>query len=139
MALPGPDAPDVGDPSLVLVVEDEFLILLNTVEDLNECGYWTIEASSGAEAIAAAKVAGAALRVALIDLGLPDRSGEAVAEELRSMTPGVRILFATGQADRELRQRYASDANVGFLDKPYTRGMLTAQLTRLGVSPYSKG
>ncbi len=139
MALLGPDAAKFGDPPLVLVVEDEFLILLNTVEDLNECGYWTIEASSGAEAIAAAKVAGAALRVALIDLGLPDRSGEAVAEELRSMTPGVRILFATGQADSELRQRYASDTNVGFLDKPYTRGTLTAQLVRLGVDAYSKG
>lgn len=139
MALLGPDAPEVGDPPLVLVVEDEFLILLNTVEDLNECGYWTIEASSGAEAIASAKVAGAALRVALIDLGLPDRSGEAVAEELRSMTPGVRILFATGQADRELRLRYASDTNVGFLDKPYTSGMLMAHLVRLGVDAYSKG
>lgn len=116
-----------------LIVEDEPLILLNTVDDLKDLGCNPIEAATGDAAFAAAQVAGDHLTAAIIDLGLPDCRGDALAHKLRALRPELPILFVSGSIDADLRRSFAGDRRVAFLEKPYTPAALKSALTGIGV------
>jgi DNA-binding NarL/FixJ family response regulator len=75
---------------------------------------------------------GKALDLAVLDLGLPDRSGDALVRELRELAPDLPILLASGQDDAALRRRFAAERQIGILQKPYTNEALRAAIAELG-------
>jgi len=104
----------------VLMVEDEILIQMMVVEELKEAGIEVEASTTAAEALQRLRLLRGEIDVAIVDLGLPDRRGDVLASEMRSLYPHLPILFATGASEEELRARYANDARVGFISKPYT-------------------
>lgn len=49
----------------------------------------------------------------LLDLGLPDFSGEEVLRQIKAYLPGIKVVIVTGENDEELRKRvitYGCDA-----------------------------
>jgi DNA-binding response OmpR family regulator len=73
----------------------------------------------------------AALDLVVLDMGLPDRSGDVVIRELRDLVPGLPILLASGQNDAVLRSRFATEWRIGVLPKPYTAEALQAAIAEL--------
>jgi DNA-binding response OmpR family regulator len=116
-------------PSRVLIVEDEMLVRMFAVDALEDSGFQVLQAGDAAEAIAALTGADE-LQAVIVDMGLPDRSGDQLAAEMRAQR---RDLIASGRSERELKDRFASDSRVGVLVKPYTASMLVGALSSLGV------
>lgn len=120
-------------PTCVLFVEDEVLVRMFAVDSLEEAGFRVEQAGSANEALARLQALQSQVTAIVIDLGLPDRPGDEVASEMRTLLPGVPILIASGRSERELRQRFALDERVAIMVKPYTGPMLIDALASLGV------
>ncbi len=101
----------------VLVVEDERKLRDFVRSYLERAGYTVLSTGSGAEAITMA--AGAAPDLVVLDLGLPDVPGEAVARELRaaSATP---ILMLTAKSTQEDRIRGLELGADDYVTKPFS-------------------
>jgi PAS domain S-box-containing protein len=81
-------------PLNILIVEDDVLIRMSTVDMLNEIGHNSIEAGSAEEGLQALERE--KLDIVLTDLGLPGMSGEVFAQLVRQRRPELPIIFATG-------------------------------------------
>jgi DNA-binding response OmpR family regulator len=101
----------------VLVVEDERKLRDFIRSYLERAGYTVLSTSSGAEAITLA--AEAAPDLVILDLGLPDVDGEAVARELRS-TSEISILMLTAKAGEEDRIRGLELGADDYVTKPFS-------------------
>jgi DNA-binding response OmpR family regulator len=119
-------------PPRVLIVEDEMLVRMFAVDALEDVGFHVLQAGDAAEAIAA--LAGSdPVQAVIVDMGLPDRTGDQLAAEMRAERKDLPILIASGRSERELKDRFASDPRVGVLVKPYTASMLVGALDSLGI------
>jgi DNA-binding response OmpR family regulator len=119
-------------PPCILIVEDEMLVRMFAVDALEDVGFQVLQAGDATEAMTA--LAGADhVEAVIIDMGLPDRTGDQLAAEMRAQSQELPILIASGRSERELKDRFASDARVGVLVKPYTASMLVGALDSLGV------
>ena len=79
----------------VLLAEDEFLIRAVVVDALNSAGLDCIEAATGQAALDV--VTGTApLAAIIVDIGLPDMSGEKVIEAALQHRPDVPIIRCSG-------------------------------------------
>jgi CheY-like chemotaxis protein len=117
----------------VLIVEDEVLVRMFAVDALEDAGFRVEQAGNGADAMAKVRQLQSQLSAVVIDLGLPDRSGDEVAAEIRGALALVPILIASGRSEKELKERFAVDSRVGIMVKPYTGPMLIESLAVLGV------
>ena len=118
----------------ILIVEDEMLVRMFAVDALEDAGFQVEQAGSAAEALTCVDKLGSELDALIIDLGLPDRSGDQLAAELRTSKVDMPILIASGRSEREIRDRFAHDARIGILVKPYTASMLIDALEKVGVN-----
>ena len=121
-------------PPCVLVVEDEVLIRMVTVDTLETLGFKVEEAGSATEAVNKLKL-GTRIDVALVDMGLPDRKGDVLVGELRELQPKLRIVIASGYSPANLKKRVTEDQLTRFLGKPYDGRQLEAMLKDLGIDP----
>jgi DNA-binding response OmpR family regulator len=117
----------------ILIVEDELLVRMFAVDALEDAGYQVEQAGTAADAMRALEQLGNEVQAIIIDLGLPDRSGDHLATELRQLRSDLPIVIASGRSEREVRDRFATDPHIGVLAKPYTAAMLVDALEKLGV------
>jgi signal transduction histidine kinase/DNA-binding response OmpR family regulator len=120
-------------PSRILVVDDEALLQMLVVDVLEAAGCQSETASSFLEAIAKFQIFAAELSAAILDVGLPDRSGEELAAEIRRARPDLPIILATGFADDGMRRRYSADPKISVVTKPFDPDALVKELRRLGA------
>ena len=81
--------------SSVLLAEDEFLIRAVVVDALGAIGLKCIEAATGQAALDVL-TGKAALSAIIVDIGLPDMSGEKVIEAALEHRPDVPIIRCSG-------------------------------------------
>ncbi|MBV7585925.1 response regulator [Pseudomonas sp. PDM33] len=98
-----PDVPvtpseSIGQQLCVLVVEDNDLVRMLTVEVLEEIGYQVLQAEDAEEALPILQ-GDTAIHLLLTDVGLPGMNGEELASAAREARPELPILFATGFAE----------------------------------------
>jgi DNA-binding response OmpR family regulator len=101
----------------VLVVEDERRLRELVRSYLERAGYSVLSTESGAEAITLA--AGGAPDLVVLDLRLPDVSGEVVAQELRATGP-IPILMLTAKSGHEDRIRGLELGAADYVTKPFS-------------------
>jgi CheY-like chemotaxis protein len=118
----------------ILVVEDEFLVRLFAVDALEDAGFRVIQTGTAAEAMQALRAA-PEVRAALVDVGLPDRTGDQLAAEIHAMRADLPIIIASGRSGRELREQFAGNPRISILVKPYTAPLLLEVLANAGVEP----
>jgi DNA-binding response OmpR family regulator len=121
------------DPVRILLVEDEPLISLVTAELLSDAGFLVEEAASATEAVAKLRDATSRFAAAIVDLGLPDRSGDVLAKEIHQLDADLPIVIASGRDRQEVARMFGDDARVGFVGKPYDAAALLDALCVLGV------
>lgn len=86
-------------PSLVpplLVVEDDAIVRMLTVEVLEALGYAVVEAKDAESALRILQRPEQTLTLMMTDIGLPDMDGKALAIKAREVRPLLPILFASG-------------------------------------------
>ena len=114
----------------VLLVEDEVLVAALAVDALEELGYQTLEVTT---ARAAREIAAGAekLAFAVVDIGLPDSRGDALALELRRLREGLPIIIATGYDGAHVDERLRDHPRTAVLGKPYDIGQLQAAIASI--------
>jgi DNA-binding NarL/FixJ family response regulator len=112
-------------PTRILIVEDDFLIAMQTEAALTEAGFHVVgTATTAEEAMALARQERPLL--AVMDIRLASaRDGIDAAKELFSDL-NIRCIFATAHDDPHIRRRAEPCAPLGWLAKPYTMASLVA-------------
>lgn len=109
----------------ILLVEDEYLVAVAQTEALTNAGYLVHPVTDGASAIAVARAVG--LSAAIIDMGLPDCSGDHVARQLRARYPLLPILICTG-CDSTASSTETKSIGVCIVEKPIDDSELISKL-----------
>ena len=101
-------------PLVVLAVDDDSLVLMNTAAMLEDLGHTVFEASSGQQAL---DVLRRAERIDLVvtDQAMPRMTGIQLAEAMRAERPNLPIILATGYAELPP----GSDTTLPRLAKPF--------------------
>ena len=136
-AVTGPAQPLRGSGELVLVVEDEASIREATRRVLAGHGYRVLTAACGEEALAIAAREPEPLDVLLTDVMMPNMLGTEVADRLRGMQPGLRVLFMSGYAQGTLQSgaQSATGPEMELLEKPFTHPDLLAKVREVLTAP----
>jgi DNA-binding NarL/FixJ family response regulator len=114
---------DESSSARVLIVEDDFLIAMQSEEALTAAGFDVKgPAATAEEAVSMAIHDRPALVVMDIRLA-GKRDGIDAAREIFEVS-GIRCIFATAHDDAETRERAAPYAPYGWLSKPYTMASL---------------
>jgi two-component system, OmpR family, KDP operon response regulator KdpE len=113
------------DKSLILLIEDEVQMRRFLRVSLVSNGYRLVEADTGKDGLAQA--AARAPELILLDLGLPDQDGLAVAQSVREWsTVPIIVISARGSEDQKIQ---ALDAGADdFVTKPFGVGELLARI-----------
>ncbi len=131
-AAPSGTALKANEPPCVLVVEDEALIRMVTVDTLETLGFQVAEAGSATEAVNMLR-SRKTIVAALIDMGLPDRKGDVLVGELRQIKPELGVIVASGYSADNIKKRVAEDHITKLLPKPYDGRQLEAALKSIGL------
>jgi two-component system cell cycle sensor histidine kinase/response regulator CckA len=111
---------------LVLVVDDEAPIREIERRILEKGGYRVVEAASGTEAFARIEH-GPAPDLMIVDLEMPEMSGEELVKRVHASRGQLKVLYVTGNIDRLLDVRELAWEGEAFLDKPFSaKGLLEA-------------
>lgn len=100
----------------VLLVEDNRPLAENWGELLEELDVSVEIAASAADGLASAKASRPAL--AIVDVGLPDKSGIVLLQELHQRYPGTEVILVTGQATLQNAMDAIRLGAFGYLLKP---------------------
>jgi PAS domain S-box-containing protein len=113
-----------GGHERILLVEDEVGVRALAASILTENGYRVWPASCGAEARQIAAVHGHAIDLLLTDVVMPDITGPRLAAQLRTICPGLRVLYTSGYTDNVIVHNGMLDPGVAYLQKPFTPALL---------------
>jgi CheY-like chemotaxis protein len=112
----------------ILLVEDEETVRGLTRTFLMQAGYKVLDAKSGEDAIRLCRAYDGPIDLLLTDVVMPEVSGKEVADRLLELRPGTRVLFMSGYTDEAIVQHGVLDANVEFIQKPFTWVGLTRKI-----------
>jgi CheY-like chemotaxis protein len=109
----------------ILLTEDEFLIRAVMVETFTQAGFTCVEASTGG---AAMKILAGdqPLNAIVVDIGLPDMSGDEVIAAAHRLRPGIPVVRCSGD-----RGTPGALPSVHVFDKPYLPAELCRFVTAL--------
>ncbi|HEX2672084.1 MAG TPA: PAS domain-containing protein [Polyangiaceae bacterium] len=116
---------------LVLLVDDDSRVRLVTTLLLRNLGFEVLEAVSGRDAIAQFTRRASEVRFVMLDVTMPDLSGDHVLRELRKLRSNVPVLLCSGYSEEEMRNRFDSKDIENFVQKPYLLNTLKAHIRHL--------
>ena len=85
-------------PGRILLVEDEALIQMLATDYLEEAGFTVETAGSATEAMNKLALMPGGVDAVVLDIGLPDRRGEALFREIRALIPRFRSCLRRARA-----------------------------------------
>jgi signal transduction histidine kinase len=108
-----------GAGQTVLIVDDDDGVRATLRRLLELFDFVVVEAEGGR---AAARMAEAKpeIRLVILDMTMPEMSGEATFRELRRIRPEVPVILSSGYDEVEASRRFVSKGLAGFLQKPFT-------------------
>jgi PAS domain S-box-containing protein len=118
--------PEPSRTATILVVDDDPLVAMSTVDMLEDLGHKVIEANSADQALRILD-AGKEIDLLLTDQAMPGMTGVELAKIARRKRPLLPILLATGYTDLPAGQKI----DLPRLSKPYMQTELRDQIDRL--------
>ena len=112
----------------ILLVEDEIGVRALAKRVLAQKGYRVLEASDGAIALRLAAGHVGEIDLVLTDVAMPNLGGRGMVEELKELSPGIRVLFMSGYSKEEVFPGKDVAARMPYLQKPFTSETLFAEV-----------
>jgi PAS domain S-box-containing protein len=113
-------------PMTVMAVDDDSLVLMNTVLMLEDLGHTVIEANSAAEALKRLEH-GPLPDVLITDHAMPQMTGAELAKQLAERHPELNVILATGYAELP----GGEGAGLARLSKPFSQDQLNEALANI--------
>ena len=114
----------------ILVLEDEANIRSFVVLNLNRAGYETIEAGTGEEALEQLRL-NPDVRMALLDIMLPDMDGFEVCRRIRASNSKIGIIMLTARTQEMDKVTGFMTGADDYVTKPFSPAELTARVDAL--------
>ena len=114
----------------ILVLEDENSIRSFVVINLRRAGFEPVEAATGAEALERFKEF-PDIRVALLDVMLPDTDGFEVCRRLRAMDSKMGIIMLSAKSQEMDKLTGLGSGADDYVTKPFSTAELTARIDAL--------
>jgi two-component system, cell cycle sensor histidine kinase and response regulator CckA len=115
----------------VLLVEDEDGVRTMALMALQNCGYITLAASNGQEAMRLLRSHVGPVDIMITDVVMPGMSGTELAEGARLLRPLMKVMYVSGYTDDSVVRHGLLHADVAFLQKPYTPASLGRKLRQV--------
>jgi len=117
----------------ILLVDDDETVRIMTRDMLTSAGYLVTTAVDGVECIEVYSSRPAEFDLVLLDLVMPRLGGRHAFHGLRRLDPQVRVILASGFAEKSAVADLLSDGLCGFLNKPFRRGQLLDMVAAAGL------
>ena len=114
----------------ILVLEDEANIRSFVVLNLNRAGYETVEAGTGEEALEQLRL-NPDVRMALLDIMLPDMDGFEVCRRIRASNSKIGIIMLTARTQEMDKVTGFMTGADDYVTKPFSPAELTARIDAL--------
>jgi signal transduction histidine kinase len=115
---------------VILVVEDEDRVRQMSVQLLKDLGYTVIHASDAKRALAMLET-DVSFDLLFTDVVMPDMNGKQLADRVRELRPGVKVLYTTGYTRNAVIHNGMLDRDVSFLPKPFTIQQLATKVRQV--------
>jgi CheY-like chemotaxis protein len=102
-----------------MFVEDEELLLQMVSFLLESKGYKVLCARDGLEAVNIFLSHKQEIALVITDMGLPVMTGTDEFKKLREIDPNVKVIFASGFFEPDIKSELQKDGDNGFIQKPY--------------------
>ncbi len=103
----------------VLVVEDEDAVRRVAERILTSAGYNVITAANSGEALLECERHEGEIQLLVTDVVMPKMSGKELADRLRKVTPGLKVLYMSGYTDDTIIQHGVLTRGTHFISKPF--------------------
>lgn len=115
--MPGPPK---GGNEIVLLVEDGAPVQEIAFRTLTDYGYLVLAYGSAEEALKGLVENRHEPHLLVADIGLPGMDGIDLAQKVRSLLPGIKVLLISGYTERALERNQLLDGKTKLLAKPFT-------------------
>lgn len=118
----------VGAGEVVLVADDDELIRRMIERLLRGAGYEVIVAADGREAVRLFTEHQGRIKLALLDIVMPEMGGRVASERMRAIDPKVPFVFTSGYTMSIQDTEFVQDPSRRFLPKPFNAGQLLREV-----------
>ncbi len=112
----------------ILIVDDDDAVRIAASRILRSTGLSVIAAADGAEAVRLYQERGHAIDAVLLDVTMPQMSGERAWRALRSLDPEARVILSSGYPESEAIRTLSGEKDVFFVRKPYEKRTLVQRV-----------
>ena len=120
----------------ILIVEDEDMIREGISDYLTDCGYETLQAADGLEALE--QFSNHQVALVLLDIQMPKLNGLEVLSEIRKSSQ-VPVLMLTAFQDEEYKMSAFAALADGYLEKPFSLSLLKVRVDAIFKRYYDTG
>ena len=124
-----------GGTETILLCEDNRPVRELTESVLRDAGYAVLAAESATQALKLAATQSRPIDLLVSDVIMPDMNGRKLADALVARCPNIRTLFMSGYTSGVIAHHGVLDADVQFLEKPFSRAKLLARVREVLSAP----
>lgn len=117
-----------GGTETILFAEDDEAVRTLTSHVLHRAGYAVIEAVDGDDAIHKFMENRDRIKLAMLDVVMPKKSGKEVSEAIRKIRPDIRILLTSGYTADIISTRGINEEGLDFIPKPISPDTLLGKV-----------
>ena len=125
------DARLIKGSGTLLIVDDEELVLDVGVNMLKKLGYTVLKALNGTEAVEIFEANKNKIKMAILDIIMPDMGGGQVYDKIKAINPQVKVLLCSGYSVDGQAIELLERGCDGFMQKPFTMEELSGKITQI--------
>lgn len=115
----------------ILLVDDDPAVRNVGAQMLDGLGFKVLTAANGREGLEVFRKHEREIDCVILDLTMPDMSGEEVFRELRRLRSDLCVILSSGYNEEDVTQRFVGQGLAGFVQKPYNSAKLRVTLNRV--------
>lgn len=120
-----------GHGETILVAEDEEEVRNSGVRILESAGYKVITAVDGEDAVRKFRENMDSIRILVMDVIMPNKSGRAAYEEIKELSPDIHVLFTSGYTDDIMERQGLFNENTEIIMKPVLPAVLIRKINEV--------
>ena len=107
------------DTGTILIVDDEQLVSDVAKRILEHSGFTVLTAVVARQGVEVFREHAGQIAAVLLDMTMPEMSGEEVFREMRRIKPDVRVILTSGYNEQDAVSRFSEKGLAGFVHKPF--------------------